>query len=410
MSSPGFELLCQCLELTDAHLPALRAVDPTAWQAVLESAIQHDVAVLLYHRLKTKGLLPQLPSETAEALRSLYLYGSAENLRLLTRLRQILQRLHAAGIQVILLKGAHLTAGVYEKPALRQMGDVDLLARDDDLPALMECLTQCGYALTREFAQDTRHAHNHLPPLVQDGWPTLEVHTRLMDERFWPGLAEMDIWGEPAQLLVEGVAAQGLAPEMLILHLCLHAMRQHEFESGLKAVCDLAEVCRAFASELDWEKMLLQARSARAEGYAFAMLGLARWLLDAPVPLTTWAQCPNAVDDELLMQMKDIIAAPVRFQLDVSDDFGRLLSAGSLKEKITLLWKRIFVPPEWLEYDYQVKRTAPFFWVFYLHHFWLLLRRYTRTFIYRDRQTVTAIQQRGRYKQRIDAILRKLST
>ena len=53
--------------------------------------------------------------------------------------------LAAEGIEVIVLKGASLVESVYGNPALRQMGDVDLLVREGDFKAAVDVLKKDGY-------------------------------------------------------------------------------------------------------------------------------------------------------------------------------------------------------------------------------------------------------------------------
>jgi hypothetical protein len=71
-----------------------------------------------------------------EALQGMW----ASNVRLLDAAAPVLDALAAAGVRVMLLKGAALALTVYETPGLRPIGDVDLLVDPGQAPAAVDLL------------------------------------------------------------------------------------------------------------------------------------------------------------------------------------------------------------------------------------------------------------------------------
>src|SRR5881296_1192331 len=61
------------------------------------------------------------------------------------KLRAVLSQMQKEGIDCILLKGADLIPRLYGVLGARPMVDVDLLVREQDLPALDHLLTHLGY-------------------------------------------------------------------------------------------------------------------------------------------------------------------------------------------------------------------------------------------------------------------------
>jgi hypothetical protein len=91
------------------------------------------------------------------------------------------------------------------------------------------------------------------------------------------------VWERVRPATIAGGAALVLAPADLVLHLCLHA-EHHQFDVGLRLLCDLGAVLARYGGDLDWEGLRASAREAQAEGCVFLALGLARTLAQAPVP------------------------------------------------------------------------------------------------------------------------------
>ena len=96
-----------------------------------------------------------LPTELSEFLFSENLLSGARASRLLETLAGTIHALRAAGVEVVALKGAVLAFFHYEDPALRPMGDLDLLLRDPrDLRRATEALERAGW---RALLDTPRH-------------------------------------------------------------------------------------------------------------------------------------------------------------------------------------------------------------------------------------------------------------
>ena len=129
MEKQACATLLDCLHRDESRLDplVLSVLTDEEWIALIEMATWHGVAPLLYQRLKAPPLAGCVPDGVRERLRGLYLNTAACNMRLYEELRPLLLALRAAGIPVIVLKGAYLAEQVYRNIALRPMGDIDLL-------------------------------------------------------------------------------------------------------------------------------------------------------------------------------------------------------------------------------------------------------------------------------------------
>jgi hypothetical protein len=195
--------------------------------------------------------------------------------------------LDRAGVGVVGLKGAALRRRGLFAPGVRPMGDVDLLARAEDLPAIAAALAACGYTsgfVTRRHVvfdrpgpqRDVRfgeHVDNSLKvevhTIVADALPAslVDITTRL-----WPTAARPGInpYRDDAALL---------------LHLLLHAagnMRAHALR--LMQLWDIAALSCQLTLD-DWAE-LIRAPSDRGQ----------RWWLWPPLHLAQ--RCTSLVVPE----------------------------------------------------------------------------------------------------------------
>ena len=118
---------------------------------------------LLWHRLRQKGLVAAVPVTVAEELRDIFRWNTIRNMRYYGDLRRLLSALKPEGIPLILLKGIFLAEAVYGDMGLREMSDIDVLARPADLARIAGILTGMGYAPLQPICVDITLKVHHLP-------------------------------------------------------------------------------------------------------------------------------------------------------------------------------------------------------------------------------------------------------
>ena len=211
------------------------------WQALVNAAARHGLRPLLYERLATPSDSLKIPEAVLRELRESYLKNGLRNQLLYRDLARVLGELREDGIPVIVLKGAHLAALVYPRMALRVMGDIDLLVKRADLKQAASRLRQLGYAFETEVDIEAFLTGfpppMHLPPLFKPPHPRIELHWRIDPAQ--PLQEELDLWQRARPARLAGVDTLVLAPEDLVLHLCLHGGSHHLLELGLRPLCDL---------------------------------------------------------------------------------------------------------------------------------------------------------------------------
>lgn len=113
------------------------------WSAALDRAEHHGMLPILAH------VLASLPKGTVEVhaeedLGARLRVAQARALRVEAEARRVVGLLAHAGLRPIVLKGLSLSRTLYEDPALRPFGDVDLLLEQRDWPVFREVMRADG--------------------------------------------------------------------------------------------------------------------------------------------------------------------------------------------------------------------------------------------------------------------------
>jgi Uncharacterised nucleotidyltransferase len=349
---------------TDAEKKELLAqVSDEEWPTVIALARRHGVALLLYHRLKLLSIA--LPAEMSEALRRASRQAAVRNLDMYRELGMILSRLHERGIPVIVLKGAHLAAVVYDNIALRSMIDLDLLVKSDDLMHAEQEVLALGcepFDPSRVIGPDNRH-FLYLPP--RDGF-AVEIHWTLFPAEYPFQVEIAGLWARAQPLTLGNVPALGLSLEDLMLYLCLHTA-DHVYNMRLKMLCDINEVLARYGPEMDWTAMSARARQWGIVRAVYVMLRLARESLEAAVPADWLAALRPAGFDEryLALARERILTQDEDGVLERSSRVMKLWGPQGAGGKLGVVRKRILLSRETMARMYAVPADSWRIWLYY---------------------------------------------
>ncbi len=267
------------------------------WEAFAHRAIVDGVSVLAYQRLKDTG---EAPAATLAKLKQDYYRNIAANharLNELRRLGALLNESNEQGIPLLVLKGAALALTVYDDPAQRYMGDIDVAVPPQCALAAFELLQKEGYRL-----RDSNHSADGLATLRHQGWHInlskrfkgqkmeLEFHWPLRRQALVNQVVAINIdqFWESATLLPGENNLYQLSPPMMLLHLCIHAGIQHRFnELGLRLFADIDRLLRRRHNDPQfWAAFVMTAKKTGASQASYFCLQLVKELFAAPMPAT----------------------------------------------------------------------------------------------------------------------------
>ncbi|HEX2779596.1 MAG TPA: nucleotidyltransferase family protein [Gemmatimonadaceae bacterium] len=197
-----------------------------------------------------------------------------------------LAALAAAGIEVVLLKGAALAMTSYGSFAARPMNDIDLLVEPGRAEEAREILLDAGWMLNTALPGDSEYGtHHHLPPLVDAGGHglRLEIHRELLPPGHPFRMTTADIWREVRTVRVGSTVANVLHHTQHALHVAIHFAWSHAMRvGGWHAFRDLGAL--QAAGLLDWEELVQFALRTRASSCCYWTLRLGQELAGLDVP------------------------------------------------------------------------------------------------------------------------------
>lgn len=283
---PEDELLIACARLSLPADVAARVREIVSgdvdWDHVVESARRNRVTAFLHRHLRD---LP-IPADAAERIRARLREDAHRALRLSGELRRLLDALAAGGIDALAYKGPALAVQTYGDLSLRPYSDLDLLVRPSDAPQACAVLESLGYApqlhlspaqdaFFRRVDGDYQHVHPQTGVLV-------ELHCRVSSERFLMPLETEALMRRAVAVPLGGTEVRAPHPDDLLLILLIHGAK-HRWKR-LEWVSAVAELLRA--GRTDVESIVGRATDLHARRTALLGLGLARRLLDAPLPVS----------------------------------------------------------------------------------------------------------------------------
>ena len=269
--------------------PRGNATEPD-WGRVAELAKQQHLSPLIYWNLRIdeendrgagrRRAHPLPPSPILSRFESHYHQSLHRSVQLEGEFERLCRVLGDHRISFIPLKGIALSRQVYPDPALRPMGDIDILLKPEQLDRASRILSKEGYSPdTVRFPGPWTPETHHLCPWRHDGTGTLlETHTHLLEsdspQRDSPGgLWERSIGGRWSSIEI-----RVLSPEDSILYTACHLLTHRSLR--LLILIDLMRSLRAWREKMDPTRIALLSSSTVMGGIA----GVALKRFDIVIP------------------------------------------------------------------------------------------------------------------------------
>lgn len=285
---PEISLLLACarteVEAEMAQRIREMVLEPIDWKYLIEVSLSHGLMPLLYENLK--AICPELvPADHLNTLKALFQKNTARSLLLTGELCRILDLFEVDGIASMPYKGPAIAVSIYGNLSLRQFADLDILVRKRDVWRCQQLLISMGYQPHFNITPRQLPAFlklGYVQSFTRDrGMSIVELHWSIASrffmfpfdgDRFWSRLVEMDLAGRKVL---------ALAPEDLLLILCVHGAK--DLWERLEWICGIAELVRAHR-DINWEAVRQHAKELGAERILFLGLFLARQFFEADLP------------------------------------------------------------------------------------------------------------------------------
>lgn len=271
----------------------LRAIED--WGRLLTVAEREGALPVLWRLLKP--LRTELPAQVGVFCEARCALQDFRMSRLATRTSEAVAQFRARNVPVLLLKGA--AVGAYCDPTFRarQMTDVDLLVRTEDLDAAHEALAAAGW----EHSEDQRlhillKGRQHEAPFLDPQLPgvRLELHTAILPPDHSFDFNGDALWESAVAAPAPFEGASLPRADLVALHAAIHFAWQHQMTFGawrtMRGIALLAN-----RQEFDWSTIVDEAKRRRATSSLYWTLRLAGVLgaLDAPAAALEATRTPT---------------------------------------------------------------------------------------------------------------------
>jgi len=377
------ELLLGCLHWEAGWVSAddLARLDETEWKAFLSLAAEQRIRPLLYQRLCERGLDGAVPDRVLATLRAVQRQTALRTMRFYAELAALAQELAGRDVPLIALKGIWLAHAVYRNPALREMNDIDVLVHREHLSVAVNVLDRRGYTPTQEVDIEVDAATmHHLPRFLKPGTAGFEIHWSLGRLNQFYSIHTDELWERVVPAHIGDATICGLAPEDLLLHLCLHTSYQHQFIFGLRPSCDIAAVIERYGDGLDWDVVVERARRWRWDRGVYLALRLAVDLVGAPVPgAVLVALQPDDLDDTILVIARQQIFTQKAYNLESASRAISLRAQPGILPKLAYARRKLFPSPSAVRILHSRSVRTDWLPLYYAAHLGDFFYRYSRT-------------------------------
>jgi hypothetical protein len=332
---------------------------------VLTRAQTHGVGPLLCHKLRSAGLLEALPADSVQALQCAYYGAAARNTLHLQALEAILKALARLGIIPILLKGASLMLTLYDNPALRPMGDLDLLVLPSEFRPALQCLGSLGYQPTHreQYPGAYEVVTHHVGLRREDPFGSLvELHHHWLDlpaslSRY---VSMVEVRQRAIAVQVGQTQALGLAPADQVLYLAAHMVIHNPATHRFIWYYDLDQVIRRYEQGLDWALILQRAVDYRMALPLRRVLPAIVDMLATPVPAEVLEGLEGIAADPRERQRYGPSALGSHSRL--VDGLQKLAGLEGAGAKLKFAWQMLFPSWSYMSASYPDESPAQRLW------------------------------------------------
>lgn len=190
------------------------------WNYIVECSVKQGISPLLYWNLSKISDDKAIPHEVVKSLKKMYYSNLARNILLYDELSKILTAFKKAGIDTIVLKGAFLAEEIYKNIGLRQMSDIDLLIKKENLQKAKIEFTKLMY-FTHAYPTSTHEKFptvwsNELPFVHQYHQILIEIHWDIQPPQSPYKLDITTLWKNAKPIKIAGIETLTFAPRRSI--------------------------------------------------------------------------------------------------------------------------------------------------------------------------------------------------
>ena len=231
---------------------------------LVAAAVRHRVLLPAGWLLRDAGTLSGWPTEFGRAFQHRERDGVAVDCLRHAELGGVLEAMKAAGLRVVLFKGAALAHTHYPAPHVRPRADTDLLAAAPDVPAVERILARFGYRRQTETSGRLVSYQSHYDKVDRYGvGHAFDVHWKISNlQALADRLSHEEIWSGRVPLAAFGGSACAAGDAHALLLALVHRAGHHAGSRNLLWIYDV----HLLATRLSGDRMTQVRELATARG------------------------------------------------------------------------------------------------------------------------------------------------
>ncbi len=258
------------------------ALDGAKWADLISIARAESLVGSLAHRLADI----EVPKQVEPILRDAIQATDLARQQALWEADSARRALAPLNCKTVLMKGTAYVAANLDVGIGRSIGDLDIMAARDQLPAVEELLLDAGWEWVKQDSYDDQYYRDHmheLPPLIhRERDRMIDVHHTILPLTARPTPNAVEILNAAIKLDSELYV---MAPADMLLHSVAHLFADGDLAGGLRNLWDIDRLVQQFANEDKefWTELATRAKLHQLERHLERALRLAARLYGTPV-------------------------------------------------------------------------------------------------------------------------------
>lgn len=249
--------------------------DGLDWSVLKEIGQAHQLTGVIYHQCRNSILQSGLPDTKKNTWKRSYMYNFLLYSKRMALLKQIDAEFKKENITWLIVKGTEV-ANLYPVPALRTMGDSDILVHKEDKQRACVVLKRLGFDVETSSLKEWHAAKNEIE---------LELHHCLIYD-YSVELEAIQAWGNQVWNYVSKQKDKAQCKLDLTYHLVyilLHLRRHLLIEGiGFRQFMDVAVL--AIQPEINWHQADLWLKELKLEKFAAVCFAFCSRWFDVKIP------------------------------------------------------------------------------------------------------------------------------
>ena len=252
---------------------------------------------------------------------------------------------------------------------MRQMSDIDILAKKEDVENCRRILLNSGYKSYERFKTNFIKDHlevKHIPPLVLNDI-SIEIHLKVLPDDYHYNVNIENYWENAKPVTINGTNTLALSPNDLLQHLCVHL--DHHFSKGkiqLFSFCDIAEVIKYYQNKIDWDLLEETCTRYNCTKNIFSLLFLTEKYFNVTLPdhiIRQAGRCIDAETEDLFILYLKGNGREIARKIN-NNNIERLQKINGFTNKIKYLLGDTFPTRTFMKQRYLIKQKPLIYWYY----------------------------------------------